>query len=93
MTWPSVAVVALICWPAVISLAAAVSELSAAPSKRVAGGQEGCRRGHEHGDDDGHGGGQDQSRAKGHVSRSTYPTPRTVWMQRGSPPNSVLRRR
>ena len=35
MTWPSVAVVALICWPAVIFLAAAVRELSAAPSSEL----------------------------------------------------------
>ena len=27
------------------------------------------------------------------VSRSEYPTPRTVWIKRGSPPSSVLRRR
>lgn len=29
----------------------------------------------------------------GGVSRSTYPTPRTVWISRGSPSASVLRRR
>ena len=28
-----------------------------------------------------------------HDSRSAYPTPRTVWMTRGAPPSSVLRRR
>ena len=40
-------------------------------------------------------GGRDerQSRAKAHRSRSAYPTPRTVWITRGSPPASVLRRR
>ncbi len=27
------------------------------------------------------------------VSRSEYPTPRTVWINRGSPPSSVFRRR
>ena len=32
-------------------------------------------------------------RLTGPVSRSEYPTPRTVWIKRGSPPSSVLRRR
>ncbi len=35
ITWPRVAVVALICCPAVIFLAAAVNELSAAPSSEL----------------------------------------------------------
>jgi hypothetical protein len=48
---------------------------------------------------DGHGDGHCQRRGEGeagpeaHRSRSAYPTPRTVWMRRGRPPASVLRRR
>ncbi len=49
------------------------------------------------GDDDGHrrGDAQREPRPDRHrySSRSTYPTPRTVWMSRGSPPSSSLRRR
>ena len=36
---------------------------------------------------------QREPAAQGHFSRSEYPTPRTVWISRGSPPSSVLRRR
>ena len=93
MTCPSVAVVVLICWPAVIFLAAAVREFVGRAEQRIAGGQERGGGGDEHGDHDGHRGGQDEACAEGHVPRRTYPTPRTVWMHRGSPPASVLRRR
>ena len=61
--------------------------------QRIAGGQKRCGGGDEHGDHDGHRGGQDEACAEGHVPRRTYPTPRTVCMHRGSPPASVLRRR
>ena len=36
---------------------------------------------------------QGKARAKAHPSRRAYPTPRTVWIRRGLPPASVLRRR
>ncbi len=59
------------------------------------------RRGEQH--DHGHGRGAAERQpgadrhptpeAAHHSSRSTYPTPRTVWMSRGSPPSSSLRRR
>ena len=39
------------------------------------------------------GGGYCYARPKRHDSRSAYPTPRTVWIRRGAPPSSVLRRR
>ena len=38
-------------------------------------------------------GDQRETGAKAHGSRSAYPTPRTVWIRRGLPPSSVLRRR
>ena len=41
----------------------------------------------------GSGGDERQPRAEAHVVRRAYPTPRTVWMRRGLPPASVLRRR
>ena len=47
----------------------------------------------QHGERDGEGGEEGQPAAKAHFSRSEYPTPRTVWIRRGSPPSSVLRRR
>ena len=39
------------------------------------------------------GGSKREADAKAHGSRSAYPTPRTVWISRGLPPASVLRRR
>ncbi len=71
ITWPSVAVVAPISWPAMILCAAVVSELSAALQQRVAGHQEGGARGREHGDHDGDRGRQHEPGAEGHASRST----------------------
>src|SRR5581483_4607263 len=52
------------------------------------------RRGGRGGDDDGDDerGDEREPGAEGHGSRSTYPVPRTVWISRGSPPASVLRR-
>ena len=38
-------------------------------------------------------GNQRETGAKAHGSRRAYPTPRTVWIRRGLPPSSVLRRR
>ena len=38
-------------------------------------------------------GDEGETRAKAHASRRAYPTPRTVWIRRGLPPASVLRRR
>ena len=34
-----------------------------------------------------------EARPEAHDSRKAYPTPRTVWISRGLPPASVLRRR
>ena len=42
---------------------------------------------------DGDGRGQGEAGAEAHASRSAYPTPRTVWIRRGRPFASVLRRR
>ena len=63
------------------------------PAQLIAHRHVGERRHQE--DDDGHGrdAAERQSGADAHASRSTYPTPRTVWMRRGSPPSSSLRRR
>ena len=41
----------------------------------------------------GRSGDERETGAKAHGSRSAYPTPRTVWISRGLPPSSVLRRR
>ena len=50
---------------------------------------------HRDGDDDAHGRCQPQPQAHDVITpdRSEKPTPRTVWIRRGSPPASVLRRR
>ena len=50
------------------------------------GGRHDCKRNGRRGD-------QRETGAKAHGSRSAYPTPRTVWIRRGLPPSSVLRRR
>src|SRR6185437_6844465 len=50
------------------------------------------RRG-QHRESNGGSGDQRETGAKAHGSRSAYPTPRTVWIRRGLPPSSVLRRR
>ncbi len=71
ITWPSVAVVDPISWPATTFCAAVVSELSAACKQRVAGHQERAERGGQHGDDDGDGRRQHEPGAEGHASRST----------------------
>ena len=42
---------------------------------------------------DGHGGGERDPAAEAHDSRSTYPTPWTVWINRRPPSASSLRRR
>ncbi len=50
-------------------------------------------RGEQHRERDRQRGEQGEPAAQAHFSRSEYPTPRTVWISRGSPPSSVLRRR
>ena len=63
------------------------SQLTAHDQVDHAGGKQ-DRHGHSDG------GYQREPGPKGHAgSRSTYPTPRIVWMSRGSPSASVLRRR
>ena len=64
-----------------------------AAAKLVADQHVGDQRHGDHRDRDGEPGEQDDPAAEGHGSRSTYPTPRTVWIRRGLPPDSVLRRR
>ena len=71
ITWPRVAVVEPISWPARSFSAAVWSELSAAFEQRVTGHQEGAERSGEHRDHDGDGRRQDEAGAEGHVSRRT----------------------
>ena len=63
------------------------------PAEAVADeGVDEARR-EQHRERHGEGGEQGEPAPQAHFSRSEYPTPRTVWISRGSPPSSVLRRR
>ena len=61
--------------------------------KLVADDHEDDRRRDDDREPDGCRGDERQPGPKAHSSRSAYPTPRTVWISRGLPPASVLRRR
>ncbi|CAB4942578.1 unannotated protein [freshwater metagenome] len=62
------------------------------PDPLVSGDERGER--HDHSGETGeHGKSHSDTNPERHELRSVYPTPRTVWMSRLSPPSSVLRRR
>ncbi len=63
------------------------------PAKLAAGDDVDHRGGDHDRERDGRSGDEGETRAKAHASRRAYPTPRTVWISRGLPPASVLRRR
>ena len=71
ITWPSVAVVVPISWPARTRLRRRGERVVRRLQQGVAGHEEGGQRGGQHGDDDGHRGGQHEPGAEGHASRST----------------------
>ena len=93
MTCPSVAVVVLICWPAVIFLAAAVRDSSAAPSSELRAARNEAVEATSTATTTATVVARTRRVRKVTCPRRMYPTPRTVWMHRGSPPASVLRRR